>query len=84
MGWKKLCENWHMALDDEDKQWLTQQMAALGTRMAAQLDRVETRMAERLEAVETSLLTEFHNWASPFEARQRSHAAVLRAMDLEM
>jgi hypothetical protein len=34
--------------------------------------------------VETSLLTEFHKWASPAEARAKSHAAVLRALDAEM
>jgi hypothetical protein len=39
---------------------------------------------EQLRAVETSLLTEFHKWASPNEARQRTHAAALRAVDLEM
>jgi hypothetical protein len=37
-----------------------------------------------LERVETNLLTEFHKWASPVEARQRSHTAALRAFDLEM
>ena len=37
-----------------------------------------------LERVGTSLLTEFHRSASPVEARQRSHTAVLRAFDLEM
>jgi hypothetical protein len=37
-----------------------------------------------LEKVETSLLTEFHKWASPVEARQRSHAAAVRALDAEM
>jgi hypothetical protein len=38
----------------------------------------------QLERVETNLLTEFHKWASPVEARQRSHTAALRAFDLEM
>lgn len=37
-----------------------------------------------LERVETTLLTEFHKWASPLEARQRTHTAALRALDLEM
>jgi hypothetical protein len=41
-------------------------------------------ISERLELVETSLLTEFHKWASPVELRQRSHAAVLRALDAEV
>jgi hypothetical protein len=39
---------------------------------------------EQLEHVETKLLTESHNWASPVEMRVRSHAAVLRALDVEM
>jgi hypothetical protein len=39
---------------------------------------------EQLERVETRLLTEFHKWASPTEMRVRSHAAVLRAMDIEL
>ena len=36
-----------------------------------------------LEAMETRLLTAFHQWASPLEARMRSHTATLRAIDLE-
>ena len=51
-----------MALNDDDKEWIT----------------------EQLERVETNLLTEFHKWASPVEARQRSHTAALRALDVEM
>jgi len=39
---------------------------------------------EHLEKVEPTLLTEFHKWASPVELRQRSHAAVLRALDAEV
>lgn len=38
----------------------------------------------RLERVETALLTEFHKWGSPVEARQRSHAAAIRALDVEV
>lgn len=41
-------------------------------------------ITEQLRTVETSLLTEFHKWASPSEARQRTHTATLRAIDLEM
>jgi hypothetical protein len=41
-------------------------------------------IAAQLERVETSLLTEFHKWASPVEMRVRSHAATLRALDLEV
>ena len=39
---------------------------------------------ERCELVETKLLTEFHKWASPAEARNRTISAALRAIDLEM
>jgi hypothetical protein len=39
---------------------------------------------EQLEKVETTLLTEFHKWASPVELRQKSHAAALRALDVEV
>jgi hypothetical protein len=41
-------------------------------------------ISQRSEKVETTLLTEFHKWASPVELRQRSHAAVLRALDTEV
>jgi hypothetical protein len=38
----------------------------------------------QLEKVETTLLPEFHKWASPVELRQKSHAAALRALDVEV
>jgi hypothetical protein len=41
-------------------------------------------ISQQLERVETQLLTEFHKWASPFEMRQRSHSAGLRAVDAEV
>ena len=37
---------------------------------------------ELMEGMETRLLTAFHDWASPMDARVRSHAAVLRALDV--
>jgi hypothetical protein len=80
-------------LTDDDKQWiLEQQRNLLGEfqnwtrqeleRFAETLQRFATK--EDLEQVETRLLTEFHKWASPMEMRQRTHAAALRAIDLEM
>lgn len=48
------------------------------------LQAMERRLNDRIEAVETRLLTEFHKWASPLEARVRSHRAALRALDLEV
>jgi hypothetical protein len=41
-------------------------------------------ISQRLEKVETKLLTEFNRWASPVELRQKSHAASLRALDVEV
>jgi len=48
------------------------------------LEEMEARLREQLEGVETRLLTEFHKWASPTDARLRTHSAALRAIDLEM
>ena len=42
------------------------------------------RVHQRCERVETKLLTEFHKWASPAEARHRTISAALRAIDLEI
>lgn len=60
-------------LIDQDKQWIREQ-----------LDLLKGYVGERSEQVETKLLTEFHKWASPAEARNRSISAALRAIDLEM
>lgn len=66
-----------MSLTNEDKQWISEQIAASE-------QRVTERLTERLERVETNLLTEFHKWASPVEMRQRTHSAAIRAIDAEM
>ena len=47
-------------------------------------ERLKQHVNERSEQVETKLLTEFHKWASPAEARSRTISAALRAIDLEM
>ena len=60
--------------------------------VSVECDKIETKLLTELrehvsiecEKVETKLLTEFHKWASPAEARAKSHAAALRAMDLEL
>jgi hypothetical protein len=64
-------------VDAELKQYLIE----MEGRMVAAL---KTYMNERCETVETKLLTEFHKWASPAEARSRTISAALRAIDLEM
>ena len=61
-----------MSLTDDDKQWIANTIGAS-----------EDRMIEKMRDMETRILTEFHKWASPFEARQRTHAAALRAVDAE-
>jgi hypothetical protein len=73
-------------MDNDLKQYLDQQFAALDTKFATkqELEAMEERVNSRTEKVETALLTEFHKWASPADARARSHAATLRAIDLEM
>ena len=63
------------------------QMDARFAQVDARFAQVEARferVEERIERVETTLLTEFYKWAAPVEARQRTHAAALHAVDLEM
>jgi uncharacterized protein YPO0396 len=73
-----------MSLTNEDKQWIEQGRDE--DRRWVEQGRDEDRrwFTEQLERVETSLLTAFHKWASPMEMRQRTHAAALRALDLEL
>jgi hypothetical protein len=65
-------------MDNELKQYLE----AMESRIDAKLAKFAVR--EDVERIETALLTEFHKWASPAEARARTHTATLRAIDLEM
>jgi hypothetical protein len=55
---------------------------AIEQRLAAVEERV-TAVETKLEKVATTLFSEFHKWASPADARARTHSAVLRAIDLE-
>jgi hypothetical protein len=68
----------------EQRQWISQQFEEERQWTNRQIERVESRLLAELERVETRLLTEFHKWASPSEARARTHAAAIRALDLEM
>lgn len=47
-------------------------------------ERMKDYVSQRCKQVETNVLTEFHKGESPAEARSRSIAAALRAIDLEM
>jgi hypothetical protein len=62
-------------MDQELKQYLDGKFSEMGAKFATKLD---------FERVETRLLTEFHKWASPAEARAKTHTAAIRAIDLEM
>ena len=68
-------------MDQELKQYLDELRRYLDSKFA-EIDR-KFATKEDLERVETALLTEFHKWASPAEARTNSHTATLRAIDLE-
>jgi ubiquinone biosynthesis protein UbiJ len=85
-------------MDPELKAYLDEMKRDLATHVSQECGRVETNLlthvanvearlrdhvSQECEKVETKLLTEFHKWASPVEMRIRSHAAVMRALDLE-
>ena len=73
-------------MDNELKQYLDGKFADLGGKVGEKFAELEARFATKqdVERVETALLTEFHKWASPADMRARTHAAALRAIDLEM
>jgi hypothetical protein len=74
-------------MDNELKQYLDANFSRMDERFAILEQGVaalEQRVNDRIERVETALLTEFHKWASPAEARSKTHAAALRAIDLEL
>jgi hypothetical protein len=66
-----------MSVDTELKRYLIEMEGRI-------VSSLKEYVNERCEQVETKLLTEFHKWASPAEARQRTISAALRAIDLEM
>ena len=68
-------------MPDENEKYARKQDLA---QLREHLEAMEGRLNARIEHVETALLTEFHKWASPAEARARTHTAALRAIDLEM
>jgi len=59
-------------------------LAQIATIVTGAVTAAKVELRERIEETEAKLLTEFHKWASPNEARQRTHTAALRAIDLEM
>jgi hypothetical protein len=74
-------------MDAADKQWFEDLFRNLQQQSERRFEHIDRRFEEveqKIEKVETNLLTEFHKWASPLEMRQRSHSAVLRALDMEL
>jgi hypothetical protein len=71
-------------LTDDDKQWIEERLNHARLDLNEKLDHARLDLDEKLEGMETRLLTAFHGWASPVVARQQSHTAVLRALDLEV
>ena len=67
-------------LEPDDLEQIRQIVSDSETRIIGQ---VVERIAKAVYDSETRLLTEFHKWASPFEARQRSHREAIRALDIE-
>ncbi len=73
-----------MPLTDEDKLWLSSQLAINRAENKADLADLKAQFHSELVDMETKLLTAFHQWASPMEARMRTHTAALRAVDAEI
>jgi phage host-nuclease inhibitor protein Gam len=87
-----------MGLTEEDKQWLVSQIGELRAELRGEIGELRGEIGElrgemrreigevrgEIERVETRLLTEFHKWASPNEARQRTYSAALHALELEI
>jgi hypothetical protein len=70
-----------MSLDNQDKEWISEQLSEQLERMS---ERLRLYVDKRFERVETKLLPEFHKWASPAEMRALSHTAAIRALDVEI
>jgi hypothetical protein len=64
-----------MSLTFEDKEWIVGQIQQSEGRIA-------DRLSEKMEGMETRILSAFHIWASPMEARVDSHSMALRALDI--
>jgi hypothetical protein len=62
-----------MSLDEQDKQWIRNQ-----------LEQFWLYVDKRAEQIEKKLLTEFYKRTSPAEARNHAISAALRALDVEM
>jgi hypothetical protein len=66
------------------KEYVNERIELVKEHVDERTELVKEYVNERSELVETRLLTEFHKWASPAEARNRTISAALRAIDMEM
>lgn len=60
-------------LDEQDKQWISEQITEMGRMFALGLK----ELADRLERAENTLLADFHSFAHQNELRLRGHEATL-------
>jgi hypothetical protein len=56
-------------MTNDDREWIVEQLKLV---------------YERIEKMETTLLTEFHKWARPNEARQRRYSQELREFEMQL
>jgi hypothetical protein len=70
-------------VDEELKEFLTK----IAGHQDARMDKMDARldaMDAKIEKVENTLLTEFHKWASPMDARLRTHRSWFTEVDAEL
>lgn len=58
---------------------LGSELGSLRGELHREVESLRAEFSERLERTETNLLTEFHKWAVPNEARQRGFSERLRS-----
>lgn len=73
---------------EQIRQIVTQTVTQTVTQIVTQIvidseTRMTAQISKSIYDSETKLLTAFHKWASPFEARQRAHREAIRALDVE-
>src|SRR5579872_1950730 len=77
----------HTDMDQLRTEWRGD-MNQLRTELSGDLNQfrleLRTELRADIERVETNLLTAFHKWASPTEARMRGVMSTLNALDLEL
>ena len=52
--------------------------------MSSLMSQLSPSITNLIRLDHTHVLTAFHQWASPIDNRMRSHAAAIRALDIEL